>query len=91
MAALAILTFLDIYNDFVWPVVVTQSIDLQTLQVMLSYLYTQINNASPGTAASNAWGQILAAATLATLPLLVLFVTLQRHFVRGLMAGAIKG
>ena len=91
MAALAILTFLDIYNDFVWPVVVTQSIDLQTLQVMLSYLYTQINNASPGTAASNAWGQILAAATLATLPLLVLFVALQRHFVRGLMAGAIKG
>jgi ABC-type glycerol-3-phosphate transport system permease component len=91
MAALAILTFLEIYNDFVWPVVVTQSIDMQTLQVMLSYLYIQINNASPGTAASNAWGQILAAATLATLPLLVLFVALQRHFVRGLMAGAIKG
>lgn len=91
MAALAILTFLDVYNDFVWPVVVTQSIDMQTLQVMLSYLYTQINNASPGMAASNAWGQILAAATLATLPLLILFVVLQRHFVRGLMAGAIKG
>jgi ABC-type glycerol-3-phosphate transport system permease component len=91
LAALAILTFLEIYNDFVWPVVVTQSIDMQTLQVMLSYLYTQINNASPGTAASNAWGQILAAATLATVPLLVLFVALQRHFVRGLMAGAIKG
>jgi ABC-type glycerol-3-phosphate transport system permease component len=91
MAALAILTFLEIYNDFVWPVVVTQSFDMQTLQVMLSYLYTQINNASPGTAASNAWGQILAAATVATLPLLILFVALQRHFVRGLMAGAVKG
>lgn len=91
MAALAILTFLEIYNDFVWPVVITQSTEMQTLQVMLSYLYTQINNASPGTSASNAWGQVLAAATLATIPLLLLFVALQRHFVRGLMAGAVKG
>ena len=91
LAALAILTFLEIYNDFVWPVVAIQSVDMQTLQVMLSYLYTQINNASPGTAASNAWGQILSAATIATLPLVILFVILQRHFIRGLMAGAVKG
>lgn len=91
LVALAILTFLDIYNDFVWPVIATNSVDLQTLQVMLSYLYTQINNASPGTAASNAWGQILAAATLATIPLLIVFVTLQRQFIRGIMAGSIKG
>lgn len=91
LAALAILTFLDIYNDFVWPVIVTNSVDKQTLQVMLSYLYTQINNASVGTAGANAWGQILAASTVATLPLLLLFVALQRHFIRGVMAGAMKG
>jgi ABC-type glycerol-3-phosphate transport system permease component len=44
-----------------------------------------------GPAGSNAWGQILAASTLATLPLLILFIALQRHFVAGLMAGALKG
>jgi ABC-type glycerol-3-phosphate transport system permease component len=91
LAALAILTFLAIYNDFVWPVIVISSVDKQTLQIMLSYLATQINNASVGTAGSNAWGQILAASTLATLPLLILFIALQRHFVAGLMAGALKG
>jgi len=91
VAALAILTFLGIYNDFVWPVIVISSVDKQTLQIMLSYLATQINNASVGTAGTNAWGQILAASTLATLPLLILFIALQRHFVSGLMAGALKG
>lgn len=91
LAALAILTLLDVYNDFVWPVIVTNSGEMQTLQVMLSSLYVQINNASPGTAASNAWGQVLAASTLATIPLVVLFLILQRHFIRGIMAGAVKG
>jgi len=91
VAALAILTLLGIYNDFVLPVIVISSVDKQTLQIMLSYLATQINNASVGTAGTNAWGQILAASTLATLPLLILFIALQRHFVSGLMAGALKG
>lgn len=90
LAALAILTFLDIYNDFVWPVIAITSVDLQTLQVMLSYLYTQINEAAVGTASSNAWGQVLAASALATLPVVVLFVVLQRQFISGIMAGAIK-
>lgn len=91
LAALAILTFLDIYNDFVWPVIAISSLDKQTLQIMLSYLYTQINNASVGTAGTNAWGQILAASTLATLPLIILFIALQKHFINGIMAGALKG
>ncbi len=91
LAALAILVFLDIYNDFLWPALATNSLDMQTLQVMLSYLYTQINNASVGTTAANAWGQVMAASALATVPLLIVFIILQRHFIRGIMAGALKG
>jgi ABC-type glycerol-3-phosphate transport system permease component len=91
LAALAILTFLDIYNDFVWPVIVTSSDNMQTLQVMLSALYTQINNAQPGLAGHDAWGEVLAASTLATLPILALFLALQRQFIRGLLSGSVKG
>lgn len=91
LAALAILTFLDIYNDFVWPVVVTNSDDMQTLQVMLSALATQINNAQPGLTGHDAWGEILAASTLATLPVLILFIVLQRQFIRGILSGGVKG
>lgn len=91
IAALSILVFLDIYNDFLWPALATNSIDMQTLQVMLSYLATQINNAAVGTAGTNAWGQVMAASALATVPLLVVFLVLQRHFIQGIMAGALKG
>ena len=90
LAALAILTFLDIYNDFVWPVVIINTDDMQTLQVMLSALYTTINNAQVGTTGQGAWGEVLAASTLATLPVLVLFLALQRHFIRGVLAGSVK-
>jgi ABC-type glycerol-3-phosphate transport system permease component len=91
LAALAIMTFLGIYNDFVWPVIITQSDSMQTLQVMLSNLATQINNSSPGTTGHDAWGMIMAASTLATMPLLILFVALQRQFVSGILAGSVKG
>lgn len=37
------------------------------------------------------WGEVMAASTLATIPVMILFFMIQRHFVRGLMAGAIKG
>src|SRR5713226_2953743 len=43
MAALASLAFLDIYNDYVWPVIITNTDDMQTLQVMLSSLQTQVS------------------------------------------------
>ena len=91
LAALAILTFIDVYNDFVWPVVIINSNDMQPLQVMLSAVTTQINNAQIGTTGQSAWGEILAACALATLPLLILFVILQRHFIQGVLAGSVKG
>ena len=91
LAALAILTFLDIYNDFVWPVVAVNTIRMQTLQVMLSDLYNQINNMQVGAIGTNAWGQVLAASTIATFPVLILFLILQRHFIYGILAGSLKG
>ena len=91
LAALAVLTLIGIYNDFVWPVIVTSSNNMQTLQVMLSALQSQINAAQVGTAGASAWGEILAASTLASIPVLVLFLLLQRQFIQGALAGGLKG
>ena len=91
LAALAVLTFIGIYNDFVLPVIAINSDDMQTLQVMLSALATQINAAQVGVSGANAWGEILAASTLASLPVLVLFTALQRQFIQGALAGSVKG
>lgn len=90
LAALAILTFLDIYNDFVWPVVVTNSNEMQTLPVMLSNLYTLIANNQLSAIGPDAWGEVLAASALATLPVLVLFLLLQRFFIQGILSGSVK-
>lgn len=91
MAALAILTFLDIYNDYIWPLIVTSSTQMQTLQVMLSTLEVAINNAQPGLTGHDVWGEILAGTTLATIPVLILFLVMQRQFIRGILAGGLKG
>ena len=91
LAALAIFTFLTVYNDFVWPVIIVNSDQLQTLQVQLSNLALQINNAEPGMTGHDAWGEILAASAVATIPVLILFIVLQRQFIRGILAGSVKG
>ncbi|MFL5962697.1 MAG: carbohydrate ABC transporter permease [Gaiellaceae bacterium] len=91
LAALAVLTFLNIYNDFVWPVVVTNTENMQTLQVVLSNLASTINANQLGADWHNVWGELLAGSTIATIPVLVLFLILQRQFMRGILAGSVKG
>jgi multiple sugar transport system permease protein len=91
LAALAVLTFLNIYNDFVWPVIVTNTEHMQTLQVVLSNLASTINANQLGADWHSVWGELLAGSTIATLPVLVLFLILQRQFMRGILAGSVKG
>lgn len=91
IAALAVLTFLNIYNDFIWPVIVTNTEGMQTLQVVLSNLASTINANQLGVAWHSVWGELLAGSTIATVPVLVLFLVLQRQFIRGILAGSVKG
>jgi multiple sugar transport system permease protein len=88
LAALAVLTFLNIYNDFLWPVVVMNDPGKQTLQVVLSNLAAAISGGQVDSNPATVWGQLLAATTVASLPVILLFVVLQKHFVRGLLAGS---
>jgi len=91
LAGLAVLTIMNIYNDFVWPVVVARSDDVATLQVVLSNLTQNISGNKIGADYATITGELLAASSVALVPLLVLFIIFQRHFIQGILAGSVKG
>jgi len=91
LAGLAVLTIMNIYNDFVWPVVAASSDRMATLQVVLSTLAQNITGNRIGADYATVTGELLAASSLALIPLLVLFIVLQRHFINGILAGSVKG
>lgn len=91
MAGLAVLTVMNIYNDFVWPVVVASSSRMATLQVVLSTLAQNITGNRIDADYATVTGELLAAASIALIPLLVIFILLQRHFINGILAGSVKG
>jgi multiple sugar transport system permease protein len=82
LAVLAIFTFVANWNDFFWPFLVTQSDTMRTLQVGL---------ASFKFAESTDFGAMMAGATIAAVPMIVLFFALQRYFLQGITIGAVKG
>ena len=91
LAGLGVLTVMNIYNDFVWPVVVANSEQRSTLQVVLSSLAQNISGNRIGADYATVTGELLAASSVALVPLLVIFILLQRHFINGILAGSVKG
>jgi ABC-type glycerol-3-phosphate transport system permease component len=83
LATAALMTFLFSWNAFLWPLIVIQSQNNQLVQVAIAI------NAVPGELPN--WGQVFSGAVIATLPVLILFIFLQRYFVRGIVASGIKG
>ena len=71
------------WNDFLWPLIVTNSTEMRTLPIGLSHLFSQEGPSQ--------WGLIMAATIFVILPILLLFLRWQRHIVSGLTSGATKG
>lgn len=82
LAATAILTFLYSWNEFLFALSFTLGPERQTVPVAIALFRGQYQVP---------WGQILAAAIVATLPVAVLVLAFQRRIVQGLTAGAVKG
>lgn len=82
MATLAILTFLSSWNNFLWPLVASQTEDKYTLPVALSLYSTGQNSTN--------YGILLAGAVLVITPIVILFIALQRYFVQGVAMTGIK-
>ncbi|PPE80189.1 carbohydrate ABC transporter permease [Kaistia algarum] len=81
IAALSIILFLASWNSYLWPLLVGTSPGARTAPVALGSLIGL--NVVP-------WGPLMAGATLMTLPMVVVFIFLQRYFVAGITAGAVK-
>jgi multiple sugar transport system permease protein len=81
IATVAILTFLPAWNSYLWPLMVVQTEELRPVMVGVSY-FLQLNVL---------WGQIMAYSTLITIPVLVMFLALQRQFIRSIASAGVKG
>ncbi len=82
IASLAIFQFIATWNHYFWPLLVTRSATMQTLQIGIS----QLQNAD-----AQEENVVLAGVVLALIPTLILTFAAQRHIVRGLTAGAVRG
>lgn len=81
IATLVILTFMGAWNDFLWPRIVISAEELFTLPVGLAQL--QMKNTSNV-------AQIMAGTVLTALPMIVVFLFMQRKFIEGMTSGAVK-
>jgi ABC-type glycerol-3-phosphate transport system permease component len=82
IATTAILTFLFAWNEFLFALTLTAGPDRQTVPVAIALFRGQYQVP---------WGQVLAAAVVASVPVALIVVLFQRRIVRGLTAGAVKG
>ncbi len=81
LTALVILQFTWIWNDFLWPLVLMKTESKMTIQMGIMQLRGQYGLA---------WGNQAAACLIATIPTLLIFLFMQKYFIRGLTMGAIK-
>ena len=83
LATLVLLTVVQRWNDYLWPLIVTNSTEMRTLSVGIALLFQK----ETGTL----WGVVMAGTLYVVLPVLILFLLVQRHIVEGIAAGAVKG
>lgn len=82
-ASLGILSFVQRWGDYMWPLIVLRSKEKQTLPLILALMTT------PGNPID--FGAALLGAVIVTIPVLIMFLCFQRSFIEGILSGAIKG
>jgi len=81
MATLAIFTFNTAWNNLLWPLLVTNSDKMRTLPVGMA-LFKSSRDID--------WTAIMAGSVMSLIPMIVLFLLMQKQFIRGITAGAVK-
>lgn len=87
IAAITIFSFLSSWNSFIWPLIILNSPDKQTLPIGL----TTIAMATTNYGGYTPWTTLMAAATLGALPMVAVYLVAQRYFVEGIALTGLKG
>lgn len=82
LGTLAVFSFLQTYNQYLWPLLVTNDKNMRTVQIGLALLQDQERFL---------WNVVMAGVVLILIPTFILFVVGNRQLIRGLTAGAVKG
>ena len=82
LATLAIFTFLQQWNNFIWPLLVINSSEMRTLPLALSVLNGQFGTR---------FAMVMAGAVVATTPMLIVFLSFQKYFVKGIAMTGLQG
>jgi multiple sugar transport system permease protein len=77
----AIILFLGMWNQYLWPVMTVHTSQARTVMVGLQQYYGRTTQ----------WGEIMAYASIITLPVLLFFLAFQKHFIRSVVGAGIKG
>ena len=81
IASLAILIFISTWNEYFWPLLLSRTAENSVIQIGIQMFMT---------AEGNAWGPLMAASTLASLPVLLIYVVLQRQVIQSFMKSGIR-
>jgi len=82
IGTVSVLTFLPMWNSYIWPVMTVQDEEFRPIMIGLQYFYVNFGTA---------WGQIMAYLTILTIPVVILFLSMQRFFVNSIATTGIKG
>ena len=82
LGTLAVYSFLQTYNQYLWPLLITNSTEMRTVQIGITML-KQFE--------TEQWQIVLAGVVTIMIPTLMLFIFANRQLIRGLTAGALKG
>lgn len=81
LATLALLKGVGVWNDYLWPLVMTSSEENRTIQLALS-MFTNDTVTQ--------WGPLMAASTIISIPMILLFLVTQKYFVQGIVSTGLK-
>ncbi len=85
LASLGIITFINSWNNFLWPLIAIRKEIAMTLPIGMANMLTGVSAGS-----APPYGPAMAASTLVCIPTVAIFLAVQKYYIKGLTAGAVK-